>query len=222
MGKCLDLKAELKDDGETRESLEDMKAKDAKTPIGVQLYKCHQDHNQHYLISDGKMKSYSIQDRCLTAEAIENNANINMMPCEDENPRQQWELTGDGYVRVEGSKFCVDVEAKKKEDGTREKWHEIKEHTVVNVHLYECHDPEKTDRVNQLWSWAPFQNGEMVTEKTEQKWALQDISSMQGSSSGGMMTMAVAGAMGLFAAGAFVGLRFRREPKAPLATEADE
>merc|ERR1712238_345102 len=66
-------------------------------------------------------------------------------------------------------------EALKKDDGSRETWDEIKEHTEVNVHLYKCHDPEKTVRVNQLWSWSPWQNGQQVTEKTEQKWQIQDM-----------------------------------------------
>jgi len=218
LNKCLDLKAELKEDGKTRETLDDMKSKEG--PIEVQLYECHGDHNQHYLIVDGKMKSYAIQERCLTAEAVENNANVEMKLCEDGNPTQQWELTGDGYVRVAGSTKCLDVEAKKKDDGSREKWAEIKEHKTVNVHLYECHDPEKTDRVNQLWMWAPFQNGEMVTEKTEQKWAL--AGSLPGTGSGSSMTMAVAGAMGLFAAGAFVGMLARRAPPQPLAAQEVE
>merc|ERR1711860_57488 len=47
----------------------------------------------------------------------------------------------------------------------REKWHEIKQHNVVNVHLYTCHDPKTADRVNQLWTWAPFKNGQQVTAR---------------------------------------------------------
>merc|ERR1719468_1349726 len=81
-----------------------MKSKEG--PIEVQLYECHGDHNQHYLIVDGKMKSYAIQERCLTAEAVENNANVEMKLCEDGNPTQQWELTGDGYVKSAGSTRC--------------------------------------------------------------------------------------------------------------------
>merc|ERR1739846_262970 len=78
------------------------------------------------------------------------------------NEKQQWDLTGDGNVKVAGSHKCLDVKAALKEDGTREKWHEIKEHKTVNVHLYRCHDPETTDRVNQYWGWTPWKHGTLL------------------------------------------------------------
>jgi len=202
LGKCLDIKAELKDDG-TRESLEDMQENDE---INVQLYECHGEHNQHFEIIDGKFKSFSLKTRCLTAEKVEDNANVHLDECEDGNPLQQWDFTGDGYVKVAGSEKCLDVEALKKDDGSRETWDEIKEHKEVNVHLYKCHDPEKTERVNQLWSWAPWQNGHQVTEKTEQKWQIQDMG-LNGASGYGTTALMVAGAASLFAAGALVGRR---------------
>merc|ERR1712187_789949 len=79
------------------------------------------------------------------------------------------------------SEKCLDVKAKKKDDDSYEKWDEIKKHKVNNFHLYRCHDPATTTRVNQLWSWVPYQNGEPVTEKTEKLeperlWEISDIS----------------------------------------------
>lgn len=203
LGKCLDIKAEKKDDGE-RETLEDMQKKEG--DINVQLYECHGDHNQHFEIIDGKFKSFSLSTRCLTAEKVADNANVHLDECEDGNPLQQWDLTGDGYVKVAGSEKCLDVEALEKDDGARETWDEIKEHKEVNVHLYKCHDPEKTERVNQLWSWAPWQNGEQVTEKTEQKWQMQNLG-FKSVSGYGASALMVVGAASLFAAGALVGRR---------------
>jgi len=165
LGKCLDLQAELKVDG-TRESLDEMEH-DAKT--NVQLYECHGDHNQRYEFIYGQFRSWSMKagdDRdksfCLTAAAIEDNADVHLELCEEGNEKQQWDLTGEGNVKVAGSNKCLDVQAALKEDGTREKWHEIKEHKTVNVHLYKCHDPETTERVNQLWGWTPWKQGKLL------------------------------------------------------------
>ena len=124
LGKCLDIKAELKEDG-TRETLEDMPKNDE---INVQLYDCHGAHNQHFFITGGQFKSNSLTTRCLTAEKAEDNTDVHLDECEDGNALQQWELTGDGYVRMAGSEECLDVEALKKDDGSRETWDEIKEH----------------------------------------------------------------------------------------------
>jgi len=202
LGKCLDIKAKLKEDG-TRQTLEEMQKDDE---INVQLYECHGKHNQHFEITGGQFKSNSLTTRCLTAEKAEDNANVHLDECEDGNALQQWELTGDGYIRMAGSEECLDVEALKKDDGSRETWDEIKEHTEVNVHLYKCHDPEKTVRVNQLWSWSPWQNGQQVTEKTEQKWQIQDMG-LNSASGYGASALMVVGAASLFAAGALVGRR---------------
>lgn len=222
LGKCLDLKAELKKDGKTRESLHDMKHKDG--PIAVQLYKCHGNHNQHYEIVDGTFRSYSLPDRCLTVAKAADNENINLEKCVTGNANQQWDLTGDGYIKLKGSNECIDVEAEKKKDGSREVWSEIKAHKVVNVHLYKCHDPEKTDRVNQLWEWAPWQKGQRVTEKTEQKWELRDIGA-PGSSNfalGAVAAVSGVGAVIFFVVGAFAGLRFRQTPATPALASMEE
>lgn len=165
LGKCLDLQAELTEDGD-RETLAEME-QDPKT--NVQLYTCHGDHNQRYEFIHGQFRSWSMKagvDRekrfCLTAAAIEDNADVHLELCEEGNARQQWDLTGEGMVKVAGSHKCLDVKAALKEDGTREKWHEIKEHKTVNVHLYRCHDPETTDRVNQYWGWTPWKHGTLL------------------------------------------------------------
>jgi len=172
LGKCLDLEAELKGDG-NRETLAEME-QDPQT--SVQLYTCHGDHNQRYEFVGGQFRSWNMkagEDRqnsfCLTASKIEDNADVHLELCQDSNERrQQWDLTGDGNVKVTGSDKCLDVKAALKEDGTREAWHEIKEHRVVNVHLYKCHDPETTERVNQLWGWAPWKNGKLLNAEIVQ------------------------------------------------------
>jgi len=243
LDKCLDLEAELKDDG-TRETLEDM-LQDNKT--GVQLYECHGNHNQHFEIVNGQFRSFSMKNFCLTASAIEDNADVHLEKCEEENERQQWDLTGDGNVKVVGSEECLDVKAALKDDGTREKWHELKEHKVVNVHLYKCHDPKKTERVNQLWAWMPYKNGKLLipeipqreseqkeeepqteaeeesaaTEmeheepQTEQKWAVAGLK-LPGSSSATMVPLTGLVAAGLFALGVLAGKRMRGSSGEPM------
>lgn len=194
LGKCLDIKLEKKEDGE-RESIDDLAKKS--DPVNVQLYECHGDFNQHYRIEGGKFKSHVLQDFCLEAEKIEDNANVHFVKCEKDKPEQEWVLTGTGNVQI-GEK-CLDVKAEKKEDGSREVWSEIKKHTTVNVHLYKCHDPEKTKRVNQLWAWAPYKDGKFVTE---QKFMLHDLGSRASApASLALMTVAIS----LLAAGVAIG-----------------
>jgi len=166
LGKCLDLQLDMKEDGE-RETIKE--ASEGEEPVNVQLYTCHGKDNQHYLISDGHFQSHALPGFCLEADEIKDNANVHLVKCVDGKAEQQWEFTGDGNVKVKGSEECLDVKAALKEDGTREAWHEIKAHTTVNVHLYKCHDPDTTERVNQLWSWAPFKDGQFVTEKDEEE-----------------------------------------------------
>jgi len=167
LGKCLDLEKECldgtHDDCKKRETIEEM-MEDEKT--NVQLYTCHGDDNQHFRIVDGQFQSFAMEGFCLTATAIEDNSDVHLEKCVDGKDEQQWDLTGDGYIKVKDSEKCLDVVAEKKDDGTREVWNEIKEHKTVNVHLYECHDVS-TERVNQLWSWVPYRNGDPVTAKTE-------------------------------------------------------
>jgi len=241
LGKCLDLQSELTEDGD-RETVEEM-MEDEKT--NVQLYECHGDHNQHFEIVGGQFRSFSMKDFCLTAAAIEDNADVHLEKCIDGEARQQWDLTGDGYVKVTGSEKCIDVKAAKKDDGTYEAWHEIKEHKTVNVHLYRCHNPDETDRVNQLWSWTPWKNGHQVTAKEEhkhhhhdddddeehhghhhhhhhdQKWEVRDLG-FSGSTS--VVTVALAGALavGLFSLGALTGKRMHKAAEKPLASLAEE
>jgi hypothetical protein len=220
LDKCLDLQAELKDDG-TRETLEEM-VEDEKT--NVQLYECHGDHNQHFEITQGQFRSFSMQGFCLTASAIEDNADVHLEKCEEGNERQQWDLTGDGNVKVSGSEKCLDVKAALKDDGTRENWAEIKEHKTVNVHLYKCHDPEKTERVNQLWGWTPYKHGKPVTAKSRgrgrgivQEWAVQGLK-LSGSTSVTMVSLTGLVAAGLLALGALAGKRMRGSSGEPMAS----
>jgi len=220
LGKCLDLERECvdgtHDDCKKRETIEEM-MEDEKT--NVQLYTCHGDDNQHYEIVDGQFRSYAMKDFCLTATAIEDNSDVHLEKCVDGKAEQQWDLTGDGYIKVKGSEKCIDVMAEKKDDGTRENWAEIKEHKVVNVHLYKCHDVS-TERVNQLWSWVPYKGGKPVTEKTEQLWEMHGAGvarSTAATASGFAFFVAAA----MFAAGTLVGKRMQRAPQ-PLVSLADD
>lgn len=225
LGKCLDLQAELKADGKTRETLADMEKDDT---TNVQLYECHGDHNQRFEIIQGQFRSFYMKggkDRtesfCLTASAIEDNANVHLEKCVEGNDKQQWDLTGDGNVRVLNSEKCLDVKAAQKEDGTRESWNEIKEHKVVNIHLYKCHDPEKTERVNQLWGWTPYKDGKPVTSGIVQDWAVEGLK-LSGKSSVTMLSLTGFAAAGLFALGALAGKRMRGSSGEPMASMVAE
>lgn len=214
LGKCLDLQAELKADGKTRETVEDM-MKDAKT--NVQLYECHGEHNQHFEIVGGQFRSFSMKDFCLTVTEIKANSDVHLEKCNDDKAEQQWDLTGDGYVKVKDSEMCLDVQAAKKDDGSYENWDEIKTHKVVNVHLYDCHDPEKTTRVNQLWSWVPYQNGDPVTEKTTQRlWEMNGVG-LARSAPVTVSGFAFFAAAAMFALGTAVGKRMQRGRSQPMA-----
>jgi len=220
LGKCLDLEMECKDgthdDCKERETIEDM-MNDDKTK--VQLYTCHGDDNQHFRIVNGQFQSFAMEGFCLTAAEIKANSDVHLEKCVDDKAEQQWDLTGDGYIKVKDSEKCIDVMAAEKDDGTRENWAEIKAHKVVNVHLYKCHDVS-TERVNQLWSWVPYKGGEPVTEKTEQLWEMSGLGlarSTPATASG--LAFFVAAAM--FAVGTLVGKRMQRAPQ-PLVSLAGE
>jgi len=220
LGKCLDLQAELKDDGK-RETLAEME-QDEKT--NVQLYECHGDHNQRYEIIHGTFRSWSMkggEDKetgfCLTAAAIEDNADVHLELCEEGNEKQQWDFTGNGNVKVTGSDKCLDVKAALKDDGERETWDEIKAHKTVNVHLYKCHDPSKTDRVNQLWGWTPYHKGSLLTGEFVQHWAVEGLEQSKRTSVA-MVSLTGFVAAGLFALGALAGKRMRGSSVEPIAS----
>jgi hypothetical protein len=224
LGKCLDLHAEKKDDG-SRETLEDME-NDKIT--NVQLYECHGDHNQRFEITNGQFRSFSMKagdnretSFCLTASAIEDNADVHLEQCKDGNENQQWDLTGDGNVKVSGSEKCLDVKAALKDDGKRETWDEIKTHKTVNVHLYKCHDPEKTERVNQLWGWTPYKHGKPVTSGVIQDWAVEGLK-LSGSTSVTTVSLTAFAATGLFAMGALAGKRMRGSSGESMASSVAE
>lgn len=211
--KCLDIQADKKEGSEERETVEDMKAKTGK--INVQLYKCHDQHNQDWEIVDGQIKSESL-DRCLTVDgAVAANANVVLLECGGDNAAlQKWDLTGASYVKSAGSEFCLDVEAALV-DGKRETFDEIKKHTTVNVHLFDCHDPDTTKRVNQLWEWAPF-TGDAVVEEVASAWQFLGGAVARPAASGhASVAVAAVGAASLFVAGIFVGLRKRQAAVQP-------
>lgn len=197
--KCLDIKAELKDDG-TRETLEDMKTHDI---INVQLYTCHNKHNQAFEIVDGGIKSLPL-GMCLEVDGDENEANIQLAECTGKD-NQKWDLLAENYAKNPASKKCMDVAAALKKDGTREVWDEIKAHKTVNVQLYECHDPEKTKRVNQLWEWAVVRDGNIGL------WQVRDLGFLKSATPahGGMIGFGIVGMASLFVAGIVTGRRIR-------------
>lgn len=229
LGKCLDVKAELKAD-KTRESLDDMK--EHSTGINVQLYKCTGKHNQKFEVINGSIKSLSlgwcldvyahVKDDGSRAKAanLGNEANVKLYKCHG-GGNQNWDLTAFGYVKNAATGKCLDVVAAKKADGSREKFDEIKTHITVNAQLFDCHDPEKTKRVNQLFEWAPVTgNGKMISA-----FEVRHLGFLKSPNLGhGGVALASAGMAVLAAAGMFVGLRMRRatSPESAELLEAEE
>mmetsp|Transcript_89937 Transcript_89937/g.279929 ORF Transcript_89937/g.279929 Transcript_89937/m.279929 type:complete len:245 (-) Transcript_89937:281-1015(-) len=204
LGKCLDIKAKKKADG-TRQTLKDLKAE--KDPINVQLYKCHTQHNQEFEIVGGAIKSASL-GYCVTAAKAKANANVELKAC-DGSDLQQWDLQANNSARLKGTNQCIDVKAAKKADGSREVWSEIKKHTTVNVHLYNCHKPD-TKRVNQQWEWADLTSGHTHTGRLFEL-GTPDLGSSSAGSAVPAMAAAAAAAAGLFTVGLFVGRRTKNE-----------
>jgi len=135
--------------------------------INVVVTTCTDEKKQHFQIAKGSIESQLMQGMCLTADEQEANANVHLAACSPElAAKQKWVLTHYGNIKLGTSNLCLDIKAGLKADNTRENWNEIKQHEVNNVHLYTCHNPETTDRVNQLWTLAPFKNGLQVTART--------------------------------------------------------
>jgi len=217
LGKCLDIERTLQDDGKTRNTIEEMmaeKEEDDTKIINVQLYTCHHQRNQDFELVDGNIKSLAVGWCLESGRTIEKALNVRLNKCTDDD-KQKWDLTGYGYVKNKASGTCLDIQAEKKDDGTREKWPEIKERKTVNVQLYDCHDPEKTERVNQLWQWAPVTEGGMVGVEDKFSVGGLNLSESNGFGHGAMALSAVVGSA-IMMAGVFVGLRSQRT-KSPMA-----
>ena len=106
--------------------------------------------------------------------------------------------------------MCLDIFADLTSNGTRENWTQIRNRKTVNVQIYKCPGPNKTQRVNQLWEWAPV-SGDNIINSTMQLWEFRDIGFLQSRSPGqGSLAFAVAGVASLVAAGFFMGFRMRR------------
>jgi len=203
LGKCLDLHAKLKDD-KTRQTLADMQKESV---INVQLYKCHNQHNQEFEIVDGSIKSKSLK-KCLTSagENADTTQNVQLEEC-DGSAKQKWDLTAENYVVHTDSGKCMDVQAAKKPDGSYEKFDEIKTHTVVNVQLYKCHDVETT-RVNQLWEWAVVRDGAIGL------WEMQEVAFFKSANPNhGVIGVGVVGMASCLVAGILLGRRMRTIPQ---------
>jgi len=202
--KCLDLHAKLKDD-KTRQTLDDMKKESV---INVQLYTCHNKHNQMFEIIDNTIKSKSL-GRCLTVagDKADTTQNVQLEDC-DGSAKQKFDLIAENYAVHKDSGKCMDVQAAKKADGTYEKWDEIKKHVTVNVQLYKCHDPETTKRVNQLWEWA------VVREGTIGLWEMEDVAFFKSANSNhGLIGVGVVGMASCLVAGILLGRRMRAFPQ---------
>jgi len=207
LGKCLDLHAKLVDG--KRQTLEDMEKEDV---INVQLYKCHNKHNQGFEIVDGIMKSKSL-GKCVTAagDTADATQNVELAEC-DGTDNQKWDLIAENYAKHKKSGKCMDVQAKKLDkplaDGKKyENWEMIKKHTTVNVQLFECHDVD-TDRVNQLWEWAVVRDG------TIGLWQMQDVGLFKTANSGhGLVGVGVVGMASCLVAGILLGRRMRAIPQ---------
>jgi len=131
--------------------------------INVHVTTCTDNTNQHFQILKGNIQNEVLNGMCLTAESAAANADVHFVACSPElAATQKWTMNHYGNIVLGASNLCLDIKAGLKADNTREDWNEIKQHNVNNVHLYTCHNPETTDRVNQLWTVAPFKNGQQV------------------------------------------------------------
>jgi len=129
----------------------------------VHVTTCTDNANQHFQILNGNIQNEALNGMCLTAESAAANADVHLVACSPQPAAtQKWTTNHYGNIELGQSNLCLDIKAGLKADNTRENWNEIKQHNVNNVHLYTCHNPETTDRVNQLWTWAPFKNGQQV------------------------------------------------------------
>lgn len=198
--KCLDLQA-LKKADETYETMSDM---EKHATINVQMYKCHGKPNQEFEISKGQIRSTPL-NRCLTATAKDPNSNVELVECDDTAPLQQWVYTGFSYFQLADTNQCLDVKAAKKPDGTYENFKEIAAHNTVNVHIYNCHDPETTKRVNQLFMMMP--KGFEAPGAVAQRLFTMFDAAVSGGNGAIVISMSAAGAMTLFIAGVMLGRR---------------
>lgn len=217
--KCLDIERTLQKDGKTRNTIEEMQEllkKDEKAIVNVQLYDCHSMRNQNFEITGGTIVSQAVGWCLESGRQIEQALNVRLGKCTGAE-NQQWDFTGFGYIKNKESGKCLDIRAEKKEDGTREMWDEIKERKTVNVQLYDCHDPEKTKRLNQLWEWAPV-TGDKVG--VGGKFELSGLSGASNNFGAGALTLAAVLGSVIMMAGMVVGMRMRVKPTSLLqATE---
>lgn len=227
MEKCLDIERVLKSDNKTRmtiEEMQDVMKTDDTAIVNVQLYDCHDQRNQRFEIIDGTIKSLAVGWCLEPGRDIEKAKNVRLNKCNGEK-NQQWDFTAYGYVMNQETQTCMDLQAGKKDDGSRENFHEIKAHKTVNVQLYECHDPKTTVRKNQLWEWAPVTAGVVgvgeVADKPEEKFELP--SGVLGNSgfSGSAVLMASVVGSAITLAGVVVGMRVQRA-QGSLLSHADE
>jgi hypothetical protein len=218
--KCMDIERTLKEDGKTRNTIEEMQAemkKDDSAIINVQLYQCHEQRNQNFEIIGGAIKSQAVGWCLESGRKIEGAVNVRLANCTGAD-NQQWDFTGYGYVKNKKTGTCLDVQAQKKADGKREKWDDIKKHKTVNLQLYDCHKPDTT-RVNQLWEWAPVKGDKVGVQD---KFSLGGLN-MEPSSGFGHGALALSAVVGsaIMMAGVVVGSRMRRV-NLPLVASSDE
>lgn len=208
LNKCMDIERTLKSDKKTRNTIEEMQEimkKDPTAIINVQLYDCHELRNQNFEIIEGQIKSQAVGWCLEPGRKIESALNLRLGECTGAK-NQTWDFTGYGYVKNAETGTCLDVQALKKDDGSREKWGEIQKHKTVNMQLYDCHDP-KTERVNQLWEWAPIRGGKVVSSKFELAGVHIDAPNSFGA--GALAVSAVVGSA-IMMAGVVVGMRVRK------------
>lgn len=200
--KCLDLHAKLVDG--KRQTLEDM---EKESVINVQLYACHNKHNQEFEIVGSAIKSKSLK-KCLAAagKKEDKTQDVELAVC-DESENQKWDLIAENYAVHKASGKCMDVQALKVGDAY-EKWDQIKAHKVVNVQLYKCHNAETTERVNQLWEWAVVRNAKIGL------WEMQDVAFFNSANRDhGVIGVGVVGMASCLVAGILLGRRMRAIPQ---------
>lgn len=224
--KCLDIKAKCVDDTGNiiaeKDGCKRQEPADIKKEANVQLYKCHDEANQDFIVKEGMIQNPETK-LCLdiyapcedpkeeekgsktcarkTATKLEKDAktgdypNVQMYTCHGKG-NQLWILQANGTIVNEHAGFCLDIEAKKKGDNTRQKANELGDE--ANVQVYKCH---KKVYGNQVWDLENTAEAEKAYGKKFE--ILPDIG-QQKSDVQGVGVLAVAGVSGL-AVAMFVG-----------------
>jgi len=178
LGKCLDMERKKVKDASVSRYQGVVELSQPNEAVQAILYECHDDFNQQFVLTENnRIQPRDMPKKCLAASeepaGLTDGANVRFIDCvavgDAKEYLQKWIWTGYGQVKLEKvgggnpkQSKCLDVKAQKVGDDY-ETWEEIKKHESVPVQLFACHDPEKTERVNQLWAWQAWRDGVLST-----------------------------------------------------------